>query len=211
MIHTFNTTYELEYTIPDPGQEEIINMPNFFAMSHEEIKAHPKCPASLKKILDQFLWTGRPNYCQVRGQDFRVERDWRTMGLLGNAWHVDVNTPLDNGRMHWCSSLSEFRSMVCSWGDVVDTEFARGPIEIDTARHNPYNHAAFAGYISSLNPEVEVASPGQLATYTAFDVHRMRTDFRWGRCRLIIVTVEQDEPLEEGAGGVHPSIAERTT
>lgn len=205
----FNTHYRLRHVIPDPGQEEIVNMPQFFAMSHEQITAHPKCPESLKRILHSFDWCGRPNYCQVRVQDFRVKRNYHDLYLLGLDWHVDINTPLYNGRRHVCSRLSEFRSMVCSWGDVVETEFARGPIEIDINRHSPYNHSAFAGHIASLKPETEAVACGQLATYTAFDAHRMRSDFRWGNARLIIVTVEQDNPLEEGAGGVAPSLKEK--
>jgi hypothetical protein len=92
-------------------------------MSQEEVAKDPSCPEHLKRILAAMPWRGGPNFVQIRPQDFRG----RAIPVLGQAWHVDVNTPLDNGRMNWAKDLEEFRSMVVSFGDVVETEFAVGP------------------------------------------------------------------------------------
>lgn len=201
----FNTTYELANIIESPTQEELYNTPEFFAMAYEDIIKHSKCPQHLKEVLNQFHWIGRPNYVQVRIQDYRKA----PAHTLGTGWHVDVNTPLVNGREHWAKNLDEFRSMVASFGNVLETEFAKGPIEIDTNIINPFDHVQFATHVASLNPEVVTAAPGQLAIYTAKDIHRASPNYRLGNIRMIIVTVEGDAPLEEGAGEVRLSLKEK--
>ncbi len=204
MLETFNTGYQLNHIIGPLSQEEILNTPGFFALSLEQILNSGRCPAHLRRVLLDFNWVGRPNFIQVRIQDYRKAEGF----TLGGAWHVDANTVLANGRMHLAKSLSEFRSMTASFGDVRETEFAVGPIAVDTAKVDPFNHGDFAGFMNSQNPKVVKALPGQLAVYTGRDAHRAGPSYRIGNVRLMIVTVECDEPLEEGAGGITPSLAE---
>lgn len=201
----FNTTYELANIIESPTQEELYNTPEFFAMSYEDIIKHPKCPQHLKEVLNQFHWIGRPNYVQVRIQDYRKEKGF----TLGHGWHVDLNTPLANGRENRAKNLDEFRSMTASFGNVLETQFVKGPIEIDIHKVNPYDHVQFANYIANLNPEVVTALPDQLAIYTAYDAHRANPIYRIGNIRMIIVTVECDSPLEANASYIKLSLKER--
>lgn len=201
----FNTTYTLGPKLTPLEQEEILHTPEFFAMSRDDVIAHPRCPAHLRRVLEAMPFGDRPNYVQVRPQDFR--RGWPH--VLGRAWHCDVNTPLANGRMNLAAHLDEFRSMVVSFGDVVETEFAKGPLEIDVSKVDPFDHGAFAAHVDSLRPETVTLAPDQVAWYSSRDVHRVGSQVRLGRVRLIIVTVECDKPVEKDGGEVRPTIHER--
>lgn len=198
----FNTEYQLTKIFDPLTQEQIYNTPGFFALSYEDIISKSECPEHLKAILNGFPWSGRPNFVQVRIQDYR-----KAMGFtLGTGWHVDINTQLATGTMHLAKSLDEFRSMTVSFGNVSETEFVKGPFEVDTTIYDPYNHVQFASHVASRNPDFEKALPNQLAIYTTRDIHRASSTYTLGNIRLIIVTVECDEPLEAGAGFVVPSL-----
>lgn len=201
----FNSTYRLGATLAPLNQEEIINTPEFYAMSREAIVASGKCPAHLKTVLDALPWTGRPNFVQVRPQDFRK----RVPHVLGDGWHVDLNTSLANGRMHLAKSLDEYRSMVVSFGDVAETEFIKGPIKLDCDERLPFDHVAFFDKINASYYNTVTLAPDQVATYTSRDIHRINPNIRLGRARLIIVTVELDEAIEAEGGIIKPAIRER--
>ena len=200
----FNTNYKLDKILPPLSQEEILNTPEFFAMSTEQIYYSPRCPRHLRTLLLSMPWTDRPNFVQVRPQDFRKQPAF----ALGQAWHVDVNTNLANGQVHLAKNLDEFRSMVVSFGDVAETEFVRDPLEIDTSRINPYDHGQFAGHVSSLSPAAIASAPNQVAVYTGRDIHRVGTNVRLGNARLIIVSVECDDEIPVAGGQIRPSIME---
>lgn len=203
----FNHTYRLGNVLAPLTQEEILNTPEFYAMSREAILASPRCPAHLARILLELPFGGRPSVVQVRPQDFRG----KTPHILGTGWHVDLNTALSNGRMHNAKCIDEFTSMVVSFGDVADTQFLKGPLEIDTARADPFDHCAFADYISRTFGQAPTVTtkPNQVASYTSRDIHRVNPNIRPGRGRIIIVTFECDDALEADAGRVGPSILER--
>lgn len=209
MLQTFNNRYRLGPVVEGLSQEEILNTPEYYAMSFEQIITHPSCPKHLERVLLDMPWDGRPNYVQVRPQDFRT----RDPEVLGRGWHVDINTALANGRMHWARDLDEFRSMVVSFGDVAETEFLEGPLMINTSEWDPRDHCKFADYINGRVAREGLTTvalaPNQIATYTTRDVHRIRPKYRRGRARLIIVTVEQDSHLEDAAGVVRPTISQR--
>lgn len=202
----FNATYSLGKVLEGLSQDEIYNTPEFYAMSFESILASNRCPDHLKRVIEQLELGDRPNVIQVRPQDFRTTLPH----VLGGGWHVDVNTVLANGSEHRAKSLEEFSSRVVSFGDVAETEFIEGPIEIDTKKFSPYNHALFAQHVSSLKFKTVTAKPNQVARYTSRDIHRINPRVRSGKMRLIIVTFECDEPIEKEGGQIRPSIRERT-
>jgi hypothetical protein len=205
-LEVFNTNYKLRGVMAPLSQDEIYNTPEFYAMSADEIVASGRCPSHLRRVLEAMEWTGRPNFVQVRPQDFRAARPY----VLGDGWHVDLNTQV-KGRMHLAKSLDEFRSMVVSFGDVVETEFVARPFSFDTAKASPYDHSPFAEAVKALHPETVALKPNQLAVYTSRDVHRVSPNLRPGNMRLIIVTVETDvdNQVGPGEGEIRPSIRER--
>lgn len=202
----FNTTYRLLEVLPPLSQDEILHTPEYFAMSAADIIRDPGCPAHLKRVLNALPLGERPSVVQVRPQDFRRG----VVPILGTGWHVDVNTRLANGRMHLAKDLLEFTSTVVSFGDVAETEFAVGPIEIDTKQVDPFNHGLFAGHVERLAPITVTALPNQVASYTSRDIHRVNPRVRPGNMRLIIVTFECDDAVESDAGRVLPSIHQRS-
>lgn len=206
-LEVFNTNFKLRDVMAPLSQEEIWNTPEFYAMSVEAIVASDRCPKHLSRVLLDMEWTGRPNFVQVRPQDFRAARPY----VLGDGWHVDLNTQLSSGRMHLAKSLDEFRSMVVSFGDVVETEFIARPFTFDTARASPFDHSPFAEAMKALHPETVATKPNQLAVYSSRDVHRVSPNLRPGNMRLIIVTVETDvdNPVGPDEGEIRPSIRER--
>lgn len=200
----FNTTYRMGERLAPLSQDEILHTPEYYALSLDQILDDGNCPAHLKRVLLAFPWSSRPNYIQVRPQDWRKGRP----EVLGGGWHVDINTNLSGGHPpKVAKSLDEFRSMVVSFGDVVETEFIRGPIEVHA---DPYDHCAFNDAVSRKSFATDIAAPDQIAIYTTRDIHRIAPHARPGKARLIIVTVECDEALPPGAGYVKPSIAERS-
>jgi hypothetical protein len=207
-VTLFNTTYHLGDVLDPLTQDEISLTPEFFAMSYQDVLESGKCPPWLRRVLLALPWTNRPNFVQVRPQDFRGA----TPHVLGGGWHVDVNTGLANGVMHWAKSLDEFRSMVVSFGDVAETEFIRKPFEVADERV-AFDHCAFHGLMERMcaagNVETVALQPNQVATYGSRDVHRISPKIRHGRMRLIIVTVELDVWLPKEGGRIGPSIRER--
>jgi hypothetical protein len=205
MLTVFNANYRFGDTLAPLTQDEIYHTPEFYAMSVDEILRSGRCPAHLSRVLQAMPFSGRPNYVQVRPQDFRKGAPY----ILGDGWHVDVNTALVNGRMHVARDLSEFTSMVVSFGDVVETEFVEHPFTIDAAQWSPFDHSRFHEKVTSMNPSARRSAPNQVAIYTSTDVHRVAPGPRIGNMRLIIVTVEQDNALEAGAGDIRPSIRQK--
>lgn len=196
----FNSTYKLGKLLPDISQDEILNTPSFYYLSLEQITKHQDCPKHLKTVLNAMDWVGRPNFIQVRVQDCRM----KIPQIRGSFWHLDLDTHLANGRIHLAKSLDEFRSMTASFGGVVEAEFIKDPIELDIK--NPYNHSEVCSAVHKANPKTVSALTRQLATYTSRDIHRAGVNYRKYALRLIIVSVECDEPLEDGAGFTIPAI-----
>lgn len=201
----FNTTFSLGKVLAPLSQEEIFNTPEFYAMSFENILKSGRCPKHLKRVIEEMELGERPNVIQVRPQDFRERAPY----ILGDGWHVDVNTNLANGREHRAKSLDEFSSRVVSFGDVAETEFIAGPFEVDTDRFSPFDHSAFAQHVACRSFKTIVSLPNQLAKYTSRDIHRVNPNIRLGRMRLIIVTFECEEAIEETGGQIRPSIREK--
>lgn len=200
----YNRTYRMAETLLPLSQEQILNTPEFYALALDQIIGDQRCPAHLKGVLLALPWSSRANYIQVRPQDWRQGAPG---SVLGGGWHVDINTNLAGGHPpKIAKNLDEFRSMVVSFGDVVETEFIRGPIEVHA---DPYDHCAFNDAVSKRSFATDVAAPNQIAVYTTRDIHRIAPRTRNNAARLIIVTVECDEPLPEGAGWVGSSIAQR--
>lgn len=202
----FNTSYRLGKILEPLSQEEILNTPEFYAMSLEGILESGRCPDHLRRVLLELEWGNRPTVVQVRPQDFRFGHPH----ILGTGWHVDVNTVLMNGTEHKAKSLDEFYSMVVSFGDVAETEFIKGPLEINRPNVDPYDHCGFADLVNSLKFETVTAFPNQMATYTSRDIHRINPKIRRGNMRLIIVTFECDEAVDKNGGQIRPSIREKS-
>lgn len=201
----FNTGFRLGKTLGPLSQDEIFNTPEFYAMSREEIYRSGKCPAHLKRVLDELEWSNRPNFVQVRPQDFRTGMPH----VLGDGWHVDVQTALANGRMHVAKSLDEYRSMVVSFGNVAETEFIKGPLDLSCHERLPFDHVGFHDLVNARTYDTVKLAPDQMAVYGTRDIHRISPHIRLGRMRLIIVTVELDDWLEVDGGVMKPSIRER--
>lgn len=204
----FSTTYKSVKMLPSLSQEEIVNTPEFYAMSLENILKSDQCPEHLKTILMAHPWGSRPNVIQVRPQDWRT----KVPRVSGKDFHLDMNTFLRNGRNHVAKNLFEFRLFVVSFGDVVETEFLRGPVEIDTKEFDPWkDYPRFADHINYIEKkyETDTAEPNELMEYTSRDIHRISKHHRLGGYRLIIVSFECDEAIPEEGGAIGPSIREK--
>lgn len=198
----YNTGFQFLHTIADPSQEDIYAMPEYFAMSRDEIVASG-CPAFLKTILDQFPWKDRPNVIQVRPQDWRLGRP----EVLGDGWHIDDSVRLKDGKVRVASSLEDFRLLVCSFGNVCETDFIQGPLELPSLIGA--NYGEFFGYVARLNPHYVTPAPNQLVEYTSKDIHKVGARYRLGRFRLMIVAFESDHVI--GDGWVLPSLKAKDT
>lgn len=205
----FNDRYQLTKVFEPLSQEEILQTPEFYAMSLESILKSGKCPEHLKKVLLGFNWKGRPTVIQVRPQDFRIAQP----PMLGTGWHVDCNTHLRSGRNQIAKSLDEFALQTVSFGDVTETQFIADPFELDTNLADPFQHVAFHGavsrYVELSGARIATAKPNQLAEYTSHDVHRVSPTCRIGNARLIIVAYECDEAIEENGGSIGLSILQK--
>lgn len=200
----FNNRYNLANIFWPVEQEEIFNCPDFYAMSHEDIIKNKDCPKFLKRILEGFPWSGRPNFVQVRPQDFRAGKPY----VLGDGWHCDISTNLANGRVHSPKNLDEFRMLTVSFGDVAETEIIKGPLEINDV--SPYDFQAFYNKVSSMQFETITAKPDQLIDYSSTDIHRINPAYRLGKMRLIIVAAECDERIEKEGCRIIPSLRDRS-
>lgn len=196
----YNTGVKFGKSIFPPTQEEIYRMPEYFALSREEILAHHTCPEFLKRIIGEFPWDGRKTVLQVRPQDFRKGKP----ELLGDHWHVDVMVRLRDGTMRNAKNLDEFHLMVCSWGNVVETEFIGTPLDLPDLGAPHANHGEFFAQVNRMNFEVVAPKPTQLVEYTSRDIHRMGRNVRYGAMRLMIVAFDTDGV--DGGGMVLPSI-----
>lgn len=201
----YNQTFHPSKFIEPPTQEEIYRLPEYFAMSLDEVVAHDQCPSFLKRILFEFPWDGRPSVLQIRPQDFRQKKP----DLLGDHWHTDVMVRLNDGRVRVAKSSYEFHLMVCSWGDVTETEFISTPMDMPDM-FDPgvdFSPMQLLTTAQSIQHTIWRASPGQLVEYTSRDLHRMSPDIRLGRLRLMIVAFNCDHVPANGI--VIPSIAEK--
>jgi hypothetical protein len=199
----YNTGQRYGKLIEPPTQEEIYNMPEYFALSREEIYAHDGCPSFLKRILDQFPWDGRNNVLQVRPQDFRKAKP----ALLGDHWHIDIMVRLNDGHVRVAKSLDEFHLMVCSWGDVVETEFIATPLDLPDLNDPSISHMDFFHEVNRRQFEIRAPKPGQLVEYTSKDIHRMGPNIKLGNLRLMIVAFDTDSV--GGSGLILPSIRDK--
>jgi hypothetical protein len=201
----YNTGFKSCKVIKGPTQEQIYKMPEFFAMSRNEICNNAKCPDVLKEILDQYPWDGRDNVIQVRTQDFRVKRP----PALGGHWHTDVMVLLNDGISRIAKSSDELHLMVCSWGGVVGTDFLTTPMEMGDVFTKADNFTV--GNImlnANAGPQDHYQSKdGELIEYTSLDIHRMGTTPNLGKFRLMIVAF--DCSTISPGGIVLPSIEER--
>lgn len=202
----YNATWRRKNFIEGPTQDQIYRMPEYFARSREEVFADPRCPDFLKRILDQFPWDGRKSLLQIRPQDFRT----RVPEALGSNWHTDIMVRLHDGNVRVARDSKEMHLMVCSWGDVVETEFLGNPMEmrdIFDGQKPEFSPMDLLNTVHRTPLKIESARPGELIEYTSADIHRMGDRPRLGRLRLMIVAFDSDT-IE--AGGIElPSIEER--
>lgn len=122
----YNSTWKRKNIITGPTQEEIFHMPEYFALSREEVFAHSGTPDFLKFILDEFPWDGRKSLLQIRPQDFRN----KIPDALGSNYHTDIMVRLHDGHVRVARDSHEMHLMVCSWGGVVGTDFISTPMEM---------------------------------------------------------------------------------
>lgn len=199
----YNTTHKFTKTFIDlPSQEDIFNMPEYFAMSRDEV-VKSGCPDFLKVLLNQFPWLDRPNVLQIRPQDFRLAKPM----LLGDCWHIDVNVRLKDGKIRGAKSMEDFRLLVVSFGGVVGTDFIKTPLDLPDLGLPGANYGQFFTDVGQMQFEIEQAQPNQLAEYSSKDIHRMGQKWTLGRFRLMIVAFESDEVI--GDGIVLPSLREK--
>lgn len=201
----FNTGYKKSKFIREPDQDEIYEMPEYFAMSKEEISNHPTCTPALRRIIGDFPWISRKTVLQVRPQDFRKAKP----ELLGDHWHVDVNVRLKDEKVRVAKSMDDFRLLVVSFGDVCGTEFIATQMELEDITLPHFDHGKFFDEVNRMKFDIFRAEQGQVIEYTSRDMHRMSPNFRIGRLRLMIVAFECDEV--EADGWVLPSIMEKDT
>lgn len=198
----YNSGHRFLSFIDPPSQEEIYNCPEFFACSTDEVKAHAGTPEFLKRLIDSYPWADRPNVLQIRPQDFRNGKP----ELLGDHWHVDVNVRLKDGKVREAKDIDDWRLLVCSWGNIVETEFIKTPLHLPNVCETG-NHPQFFAHVNTLPFQIEACLPNQLAEYTSRDIHRMGSKIRPGRFRLMIVAFESSTVT--GDGWVLPSIREK--
>ncbi len=190
-----------EILFEEPSQEEILNCPEFFAMSYAQIRASGECPPFLDKILGAFPWTGRNNVIQVKPQDFRKAKP----STLGEGVHLDLNVRLKDGKIRTADNLDDFHLSIVSFGGVCQTEFVKTPMELPDL-DGPVDYLKFFQDLPE-NMKYHSPKPGQLATYRSSDLHRMSPKFKLGNARLMIVAFECNKDLANGI--VLPSIIER--
>ena len=202
----YNTGFKISKYIKGPTQEQIYTMPEYFAMSKTEIYADPNCPSILKEILDQFPWDGRHNVIQVRPQDFKIQIPKEA---LGGHYHTDIMVLLNDGTSRIAKDSNELHLMVCSWGDVVGTDFLTTPIEMGDIFNPADNTSPMDVHLKALHgPQDHYQSKnGELIEYTSLDIHRMGSNPKLGRYRLMIVAFDCDSV--PAGGKILPSIAEK--
>ncbi len=200
----YNTGHSFTKLIEPPTQEEIMDCAEFFALSKEEVLAHPKCTPALARIINEFPWTGRHSVVQVRPQDFRVSAP----EVLGGHWHLDNMVMLNDGRKRIASSADEFKLMVISFGEVVETEFIRTPLDLPNVYKNECTLPELLfDRLGQEQFEIHSPLPNQMVEYTSKDMHRIGLNPKLGNCRLMIVAFECDSYM--GGGIVLPSINEK--
>lgn len=198
----YNTTHKFTKMMTARSQEEIYNCPEYFAMSRDEI-VNSGCPAFLKDTLDEFPWNDRPNVIQVRPQDFRLGKP----SLLGDHWHVDVNVRLKDGTVRAAQDMLDFRLLVVSFGNIVETEFIKTPMDLPDLCTAGISHPEVFGRVSTMSMEIEAPLPNQMGEYTSLDIHRMGKNHKVGRLRLMIVAFESS--TVPSGGWALPSIREK--
>jgi hypothetical protein len=199
----YNATHKWLNFLPEASQEDILNCPEFFAMSLEEIEKSGSCPEFLLKILRAFPWLSRPNVIQVKPQDFRKS----VPRALGTNTHLDDNVRLKDGVCRTSDNLFDFRLLSVCFGDVLETDFVSTPMELPDL--DDKKNVDYAKWFANLpnNLQYHHAAPNQLAEYTSRDLHRMGTRPRLGRARLFIVAFECNKPIS--GGKIFPTILER--
>jgi hypothetical protein len=212
----YNSTWKRGKTIEGPTQEEIYVCPDYFALSRSEIYAHSGCPEFLKRLLDEFPWDGRHNVIQVRAQDFRRAPP----DALGSNWHSDILVRLHDGNVRVAKDSKEFHLMVCSWGDVVETDFISTPMEMPDClgeEGKTFSPMDLLNRVHASQFQFESALPGQLVEYTSADVHRMGPNFRLGKLRLMIVAFDCEQvpsgglivpPIRDREKGIGPKFSD---
>lgn len=202
----YNTGWKPGKIIPSPTQEEILYLPEYFAFSKEEIYADKDCPYFLKTILDQYQFDGRNNVIQVRTQDFRDPK----VIMKGDHWHTDIMVTLNDGKLRVARNVKDFHLMVCSWGDVVETEFMKTPLDMPDLfdSQGPFSPMDLLIKANSIKDQTYSPLPGQLVEYTSADIHKMGSKIRAARLRLMIVAFDCDSYM--GGGIKLPSIKNRS-
>jgi len=198
----YNTGHKFLNFIDEPSQEEIYNCPHYFGCSTEEIKKNG-APEFLLKILDQFPWSGRPNVCQIRPQDFRKARP-PTDGFF---WHCDNNVRLKNGGVSQTTNVHDFRLMSISFGGMCSTEFINTPWDLPNFITD--HGGAYHGSERLMQAPFEIISlpQNQIGEYTSLDFHRASPVSNTGKIRLFFVVFESDDV--RGSEWILPSVREQ--
>ena len=196
----YNASHTFTKFIEEPSQEDLYNCPHYFGMSTEQVKKSG-APEFLLKILDQFPWTGRPNVCQIRPQDFRYGRP----PIDGGFWHVDDNVRLLDNKVATAKHIDDMKLFVISFGGMCLTEFCKTPMELPN-HFESGPHSTYQGFISTPF-EIHTAQHNQLVEYTSKDFHQASPVFNTGKIRLMMVLFESDSIM--GNVRVLPSIREQ--
>jgi len=201
----YNTGHRFLNITKPISDRDIWDCPEFFACSYDEIVNHEKCTPALREALDQFPWSGRPNVIQVRPSSWF---HGRPSNLLGDGWHIDVNVRLADGRERSAKTMDDWRLMLCSWGNMCETDFMSKPLDLPPALPFETDYGKFFSEVSQLEPLPFVTSaPNQIVEYTSRDMHRVGIRHRSGGSRLMIVAFETDDVIAKGM--YFPSMRDR--
>jgi len=198
----YNTGYKFTQVFPEVDQESILNCPEYFAMNLDQVTKDLQCPAFLKELLNKFPWTGRNNVIQVKPQDFRISKP----ATLGEGIHLDLNVRLNDGKTRMADSVDDFKLFVTSFGEVVETEFVKDSLELPALKDDLSNLMEVFGALPA-KVEWNSSAPNQLCEYTSRDFHRMGTNYKLGKARLLVVAFECNKNLADGK--VLPNILTR--
>lgn len=200
----FNSTHAFGNIVSDLSQDEILNTPEYFAISREGILNDKRCPEHLKKVLAEMPWKDRRSCVQVKPQDWR----WGRPDVLGCHWHVDVNVQLHDGKNRTADHWNDWRLFLVSFGGVAGTDFINVQTDVDVDENQI---GQFTKALATVQPAMSYmrAPDHHVMEYTSRDIHRLSPIVNRKAARLLIVAFESDQDLADGV--VMPSIRDRET
>jgi hypothetical protein len=195
----YNTGHKFIKIIDPPSQEDIYNCPYYLAMSYEQIK-QSGAPQFLIKILNEFPFSGRKNFLQIRPQDFRTNE--LPYNFDGTHWHTDYNVRLlryDKQVKFYAKNHQDFRIMSMSFGAGPSTQFITTPMELPNNLETQDSKEKWDIWDKSVKSRLEqgydskTSAKNQLSEYTTLDLHRCDGSIYSNGLRLVIVAIENDD------------------